>query len=168
MPLCFGSTFSLNSSCGSTDSSRWLSMLYSSRMRSNTCSDRSLTDVLPSISTWLKNWQWTERDTGVRLLTHSLQKSLQAARISNTWPTRTAALVNTTGWKTKCFEQGCVWVRNSHWWCRAQWPEPSFSAELWPGHMLVYSDSAQRWRIVAKGQRSTKQHNRINSIYMNI
>lgn len=59
MAVVYQGTFSLNSSCGSTDSSRWLSMLYNSRMRSNTCSDRSLTDVLPSISTWLKNWQRT-------------------------------------------------------------------------------------------------------------
>lgn len=50
-------TLSLNSSWGRTESKRWLSILYNSRIKSNTCSDRSLIDVFPSIRTWLKNWE---------------------------------------------------------------------------------------------------------------
>lgn len=50
-------TFSLNSSCGMTDNNRWGSIAKSSWIRSNTCSDKSLTDDLPSTKTWLKNYR---------------------------------------------------------------------------------------------------------------
>lgn len=52
-------TFNLNSSCGMTDTSNSGSMANSSCMRSNTCSDRSLTEDLPITNTWLKNWDTT-------------------------------------------------------------------------------------------------------------
>lgn len=75
-------TFNLNSSCGMTDTSNSGSMANSSCMRSNTCSDRSLTEDLPITNTWLKNWDTTvqgQQSTSGRKMGFTNQKNEQKA-----------------------------------------------------------------------------------------
>ena len=58
-------TFSLNSSCGRTESKTEESMACNSRMRSYRCSATSLSELLPTTRALLKNWNTEEEESDI-------------------------------------------------------------------------------------------------------
>lgn len=89
--------------------------------------------------------QRTEHDTGVSLQTPTQQKSLQdysyLKKMTFILLKQKQLLWLILQDAQKNAMSRSVFERDSRWWCRARWPEPSSSAALWPGHMLVYSNS---------------------------
>ena len=57
-------TLSLYSSCGNTDSNKWLSITCSSVISSYTLADRELTDSSSSVNVLAKNWGRREGGEG--------------------------------------------------------------------------------------------------------